>query len=60
MSVVRNELNAALLTAEMANQYPEKSEKPTIFYTYSSTVLNFLTNLDISLKEYERSRVRKI
>lgn len=59
ISKTRNKLNGALLATEMAKQYPEKWENLKKPYTDSATVLNYLTNLDLPLKEYGKFRFPK-
>lgn len=60
ISIVRNELNAAVLISEMAKKFVAVTNKPAKFFSDSQAVLKYIANCDIPLKQFERSRIRKI
>lgn len=60
-SIPNNELNAAVLGAELAKEYCfEESKKPIKFFSDNKAVLQYIKNHSIKVDDYKRRRIEKI
>ena len=60
-SIPNNELNAAVLGAELVQEYKfENSNKQIYYYSDNKAVLHYIKNTSIPVDEYKRRRIEKI